>query len=228
MEWNYFFSSLAQSAAALIGIIGAFIISKIIDENNNYVETKIEFYDIIESGRLLEVKASNYDFEKYKNMLCKEDIKEETKRMQYKYEKIKVKCESHKAAQKSLKKDIIQVMKEFAHLKTILICLMVGVFVFIIYPLSFLPYPKTETWTLSIKASSVLGSLLSYQGVILFVLLVLVEAIFFYFFNQLSNLSKEYDCLLKKFKGKYEDLKYWESLIIEPVSMHKIESLSDE
>ena len=33
VDWNWFFAAFAQSAAALIAIIGAFIISKLLGEN---------------------------------------------------------------------------------------------------------------------------------------------------------------------------------------------------
>ena len=33
MDWNWFFAAFAQCAAALIAIIGAFVISKLLGEN---------------------------------------------------------------------------------------------------------------------------------------------------------------------------------------------------
>lgn len=47
MDWNWFFSSFSQSAAALLGIIGAFIISRLIgiDEKRNVLTS--EFDDLV-------------------------------------------------------------------------------------------------------------------------------------------------------------------------------------
>jgi len=46
MDWNWFFSSLAQSDAAIVGLFGAFIITKIInnEQNFNLNKQKIEFF----------------------------------------------------------------------------------------------------------------------------------------------------------------------------------------
>lgn len=35
MDWNTFFSTLSQSAAGLISIVAAFVISKLLGENEN-------------------------------------------------------------------------------------------------------------------------------------------------------------------------------------------------
>jgi len=40
MDWNWFFSAFAQSAAAIVGIFGAFIISKIINNQSKFNENK--------------------------------------------------------------------------------------------------------------------------------------------------------------------------------------------
>ena len=37
MDWNWFFSSFAQSSAAIVGIFGAFLITKILNKlGGNY------------------------------------------------------------------------------------------------------------------------------------------------------------------------------------------------
>ncbi|MCB5266484.1 MAG: hypothetical protein PHU99_08035 [Candidatus Cloacimonetes bacterium] len=46
MDWNWFFSSLAQSGAALIGIIGAFLISRVLSEKDLSNRILYEFRDI--------------------------------------------------------------------------------------------------------------------------------------------------------------------------------------
>jgi len=46
MDWNWFFSSIAQSGAALIGIIGAFLISRVLNEKDVNSTILHEFRDI--------------------------------------------------------------------------------------------------------------------------------------------------------------------------------------
>lgn len=62
-DWNWFFSSLSQSGAALIGIIAAFIISKLLSEN----EKKDRLIQVIQSNiiqfRDLRTKLSKRRFE---------------------------------------------------------------------------------------------------------------------------------------------------------------------
>ncbi len=42
MDWNYFFSAFAQCGAAIIGIFGAFIVTKIVAEEKGYYEVEFE------------------------------------------------------------------------------------------------------------------------------------------------------------------------------------------
>lgn len=39
MDWNWFFSALAQSTAAIVGLFGAFIITKIINKEQAFNDT---------------------------------------------------------------------------------------------------------------------------------------------------------------------------------------------
>jgi len=55
LDWNWFFSSFSQSAAALLGIIAAFLISRLIGLNERIDKTisdfeslQIEFHNIKE------------------------------------------------------------------------------------------------------------------------------------------------------------------------------------
>ncbi|ODT96890.1 MAG: hypothetical protein ABS82_02750 [Rhodanobacter sp. SCN 67-45] len=43
MDWNWFFSSIAQSAAAIVGIFGAFIITKVLSNQAKFGEKSIRF-----------------------------------------------------------------------------------------------------------------------------------------------------------------------------------------
>lgn len=46
-DWNVFYSSLAQSTAAFVGLLGAFIITKIINNEQQFNENKILIEDYI-------------------------------------------------------------------------------------------------------------------------------------------------------------------------------------
>ena len=46
VDWNWFFAAFAQCGAALIGIISAFIISKLLAEDNKYDSIKIKLENL--------------------------------------------------------------------------------------------------------------------------------------------------------------------------------------
>lgn len=46
MDWNYFFSAFAQSGAAIIGIFGAFIITKVVAEEKGYYDVEFEHQEL--------------------------------------------------------------------------------------------------------------------------------------------------------------------------------------
>ena len=47
IDWNWFFSAFAQSGAAIIGIIGAFVISKIIDESSIKLNVEEKYKNLL-------------------------------------------------------------------------------------------------------------------------------------------------------------------------------------
>jgi len=47
MDWNWFFSSLSQSSAAIVGIFGAFIITKILSNQATYSEKTNRYRDVL-------------------------------------------------------------------------------------------------------------------------------------------------------------------------------------
>lgn len=54
-DWNWFFSSLAQSTAAIVGIFGAFIITKILSNQSEYSQKKSRLKEmLIRSQRLVD------------------------------------------------------------------------------------------------------------------------------------------------------------------------------
>lgn len=46
IDWNWFFSSFSQSAAALLGIIGAFLITRLLNSNEKVNSLINEFEDL--------------------------------------------------------------------------------------------------------------------------------------------------------------------------------------
>lgn len=53
MDWNWFFSSLSQSAAAIVGIFGAFIVTKILSNQSTFSEKKNRLRDLLRSAEKL-------------------------------------------------------------------------------------------------------------------------------------------------------------------------------
>lgn len=85
MDWNWFFSSFCQSAAALIGIIGAFVISRllgisekisnIISEFDNLI---IEFNEII-----LNINSRNFSWFTRSHVKYNDDLKEQIRNEEF-------------------------------------------------------------------------------------------------------------------------------------------------
>lgn len=63
IDWNWFFAAYAQSAAALIGIIGAFTISKLLGESEKVDQIANELEDLIISHRNLAKRIAMIDFD---------------------------------------------------------------------------------------------------------------------------------------------------------------------
>ncbi len=79
IDWNWFFSSFSQSAAALLGIIGAFIISRLIgiDEKANilssdFEDLKIAYNKIRDSFSIRKYSWVNRTFIKYDDDIIKQ------------------------------------------------------------------------------------------------------------------------------------------------------------
>jgi len=62
MDWNWFFSSLAQSAAAIVGVFGAFIITKILSNQTAFSEKKNRLKELIAKAEKVKVEADELDF----------------------------------------------------------------------------------------------------------------------------------------------------------------------
>ena len=62
MDWNWFFSSLSQSSAAIVGIFGAFIITKILSNQTQYGEKSARFKSLQAVASKLAGSAGNLAF----------------------------------------------------------------------------------------------------------------------------------------------------------------------
>lgn len=64
-DWSIFYSSLAQSTAAFVGLLGAFIITKIINNEQQFNENKILIEDYIVTSNNLKKKLKDRYFAWY-------------------------------------------------------------------------------------------------------------------------------------------------------------------
>ena len=61
MDWNWFFSSFAQSSAAIVGIFGAFLITKILNNQALYSQKNSRAKDVIvECNRVMDLSKNRY------------------------------------------------------------------------------------------------------------------------------------------------------------------------
>ena len=70
-DWNVFYSSLAQSTAAFVGLLGAFIITKIINNEQQFNENKILIEDYIVNANNLKMRLKDRYFDWYNTRLRK-------------------------------------------------------------------------------------------------------------------------------------------------------------
>jgi len=64
-DWNWFFSSIAQSAAAIVGIFGAFIVTKILTNQSAFSEKSRHIQELITLGEKLTDAAGRLSFDWY-------------------------------------------------------------------------------------------------------------------------------------------------------------------
>ncbi|MGN2463538.1 hypothetical protein ACTAB1_00465 [Pseudomonas fragariae (ex Marin et al. 2024)] len=65
VDWNWFFSSLSQSAAAIVGIFGAFIITKIFSNQTVFHEKKAKSRDLLIQAQKISDTANSFNIEWY-------------------------------------------------------------------------------------------------------------------------------------------------------------------
>ena len=64
-DWNWFFSSVAQSAAAIVGIFGAFIVTKILANQSAFAEKSLRIQELITLGQKITDASSRLSFDWY-------------------------------------------------------------------------------------------------------------------------------------------------------------------
>jgi len=61
VDWNWFFSSVAQSVAALVGVLGAFLISRLLNNESSYSRNRARTRELLrESDNLTDYASSRY------------------------------------------------------------------------------------------------------------------------------------------------------------------------
>ena len=81
-DWSVFYSSLAQSTAAFVGLLGAFIITKIINNEQQFNENKILIEDYIVIANNLKMRLKDRYFNWY-NTRLREKVFEKLKDASY-------------------------------------------------------------------------------------------------------------------------------------------------
>jgi uncharacterized membrane protein len=76
MDWNWFFSSLAQSVAALVGVFAAFIITKIINNQATFAQQGIRTKEILSVSEKHKEAAANRYFRWYNERRMDEALKD--------------------------------------------------------------------------------------------------------------------------------------------------------
>ena len=64
-DWNWFFTSLAQSTAAIVGIFAAFIVTKILTNQSTFAERNIQILDLIATGQKIADASKHLPFGSY-------------------------------------------------------------------------------------------------------------------------------------------------------------------
>jgi hypothetical protein len=78
IDWNWFFAAFAQCGAALIGIIAAFIISKLLGESDKYetIYRKLELLLLKKSDLINKLSHRHFDWYDKINIKYSYQIKE--------------------------------------------------------------------------------------------------------------------------------------------------------
>ena len=78
-DWNWFFSSVAQSAAAIVGIFGAFIITKILANQSAFAEKSRRIQELITLGERIVDASTRLSFVWYHKYNSADELESLTK-----------------------------------------------------------------------------------------------------------------------------------------------------
>lgn len=87
LDWNVFYSSLAQSTAAFVGLLGAFIITKIVNNEQQYNDSKVAIEEYLIIANNLKERLKNRSFDWY-NERTKESVLDKFEEDSYKNKEI--------------------------------------------------------------------------------------------------------------------------------------------
>jgi hypothetical protein len=76
MDWNWFFSSLAQSVAALVGVVGAFLISSLLNNQATYARNRSRTRELLREGDRLSDAVASRDFQWYNKQTLRYALEE--------------------------------------------------------------------------------------------------------------------------------------------------------
>lgn len=190
LDWNWFFSAIAQSSAAITGIFSAFIISKIINNQSSFLKSNnlFIFYEN-EAKRLKNLYNWNkvHDDDDITIALRSIDKKNSFAEINYHINKVKHFIDTVSSNQKSSKLISFSIV-------TLFLLYWIGVFL----PLCFLPYCETNDIIPILEFSDFFYSA---KAVILLLISLLFSAIMIVFF--FINFTMRYD------KNKIEKLKQY-------------------
>lgn len=76
MDWNWYFGALAQSAAAIVGIFGAFIITKILTNQSTFAQKSNRAKELIAESQRVVDSASDLDIDWYLEQRIEDELDE--------------------------------------------------------------------------------------------------------------------------------------------------------
>jgi hypothetical protein len=133
MDYNWFFSSLAQSAAAIVGILGGFTITKILSNQAVFSQNKKQLKEL-----KIQVDTIHKELDYAYSHKMSDAISEDKFKQLITEKERQIKMNSHFI-------DSIRDNPESSFQITLtLILLIVLFFLGVIYPLSFMPFPSTD------------------------------------------------------------------------------------
>ena len=76
MDWNWFFSSASQSVAALVGVLGAFLVARVLGNEATFTANRSRTAELIARGQQLADRADSRYFEWYNKSTLEDELKD--------------------------------------------------------------------------------------------------------------------------------------------------------